>query len=239
MEQTQALSRPFLNPPPAESRPASALANAARWPVQPGRLLVVLAPHAAAEEMLALTARLAVAGPPWLSLQLLDGGNRCNAYHLARHLRRPGCSGAAAQRALERIRLQRAFTCYQMTALLEAQAAPARQDSPEPPLVVLVLDLLDTFYDESVALSERRRLAQRSAAALQRLAHPAGGGRPRAVVVSLRPPPPQPQEGTAMRTTELQEIITAAADALWLAPALSASANPAPAAAAPAQLALW
>lgn len=239
MEQIQALSRPSFNRLPTESRSSSALASVARWPVQPGRLLVALAPHAAADEMLALVARLAIVGPPWLGLHVLDGGNRFNACRLARHLRQPGWSGAAAQHALERIRVQRAFTCYQMTALLEAQATSVRQDSAEAPLVILVLDLLDTFYDESVSLSERRQLAQRSATALQHLAHPGGGGRPRAVVVSLRPPRPQPQDSTVVRTTELQEMITAAADTLWLAPALSAPADPAAVAPAPAQLPLW
>jgi hypothetical protein len=48
------------------------------------------------------------------------------------------------------VRLSRAFTCYQMLALL------AETPAGGPP--TLVLDLLDTFYDESVPLHESRRL---------------------------------------------------------------------------------
>jgi hypothetical protein len=79
-----------------------------------GRLLLVLAPHAAAEAMLALTAHLARRGP----LRVLDGGNRFNVYRVARFLRPQ--SGADLSGALERIQVARAFTCYQMLGLLQA-----------------------------------------------------------------------------------------------------------------------
>ena len=52
--------------------------------------------------------------------------------------------------ALERIQVARAFTCYQMTTLLEE---PAPQGIP-----TLVLNLLATFQDENASLSERLRL---------------------------------------------------------------------------------
>jgi hypothetical protein len=158
-------------------------------PASPPHLLAIVAPHAAAQAMLALAARLALRG----ALRVLDGGNRFNAYHVARLLRSLKDEDPAA--ALARIQVARAFTCYQMTALLE-QTLP--QGAP-----TLVIDLLDTFYDESAPLPQRRRLAVRCADHLRRLGQRAW------VVVSLRPPQPDP--------TGLSEIICAAADrALFL-----------------------
>jgi len=55
----------------------------------------------------------------------------------------------------------RAFTCYQVETLLTESVADF---SP-----VLVLNLLDTFYDENVKLSERMRLLEVSLAELRRL----------------------------------------------------------------------
>lgn len=132
------------------------------------QVAVVVASGAARQSMLDLAARLAPAGP----LCVLDGGNHFNAYLVARAVRR---LTPRLEEALANIRLSRAFTCYQMLALLaETQAGPA-------PL--LVLDLLSTFYDESVPLPEARRLLEAAAQHLERLGR--GGG---PVVVSARPP---------------------------------------------------
>lgn len=166
----------------------------------PGRLLVLVAPHAAEESMLFFAARLALRG----SLRVLDGGNRFNAYRLARSLRRLSRSGL--EEALGRVWVARAFTCYQMVALLEA--------TPAAPVPTLVVDLLGTFYDESVPLAARRRLVEASLDHLERLSGPA------AVVASLRlAPGPQPDPGG------LAARVQAAADLLWIAqppaPALS------------------
>ena len=157
----------------------------------PSRLLALIAPHAASQAMLTLAARLAQRGP----LRVLDGGNRFNAYIVARALRRSSQDDPV--QALERIRVARAFTCYQMKAMLEGT----------PPLAIptLVIDLLDTFYDESEPLPERRRLAQSCAAHLRRLSQAAP------VVVSLRPPPPPQSDPTG-----LLDILREAADMAWL-----------------------
>ena len=111
-------------------------------------------------------------------------------------------SESAVNQALEHIQVARAFTCYQMTALLE--------DAKTDPLPTLVIDLLDTFYDEilgmqhAALLEERRRLAKRCATHLRRLSQRAP------VVVSLRPPPPpEPDPGG------LIELIKEAADLVW------------------------
>jgi len=100
-------------------------------------------------------------------VRVLDGGNRFNAYTLARAARgRPD--------VLNRITVARAFTCYQLLALLESTPATAG------PFVIL--DLLRTFYDESVQVGERKRLLRAGIAQLHRLEQAAGG------LVSVHPP---------------------------------------------------
>jgi len=106
----------------------------------PNELMVVFGPHAGGGRMLDLAARLALRGP----LYMLDCGNRSNMYHVARELR-PLTSDPAAM--LANIRLSRAFTCFQVHALLEKLV-------PEAGVPVLVMDLLSTFVDESVQLEE-------------------------------------------------------------------------------------
>jgi hypothetical protein len=76
--------------------------------------------------------------------------------------------------AAKNIFIRRAFTCYQMLALLEGTPA-LRQPC-------LVLDLLATFYDEHVSEREARRLLAACLRELERLCR----GVP--VVVSLSPP---------------------------------------------------
>jgi len=154
------------------------------------RLLVLAGPFAASQTMLEFAAHLALRG----AVKVLDGGNRFNAYTVARVLR--SLDAKDLMQALARIEVARAFTCYQMTAMLES-AIPQK-------IPTLVIDLLDTFYDESAALDERIRLARRSAAHLQRLSRQAP------VVVSLRPPPPSQNDPTG-----LQEIIREAADRFY------------------------
>jgi len=109
----------------------------------PCGLRLVIARHAAQPRMLELAARLAALG----SLRVLDGGNQFNPLPVARTLR---SLTLQLEPALAGIRISRAFTCYQALALLEQETLPNRP--------VLVLDLLSTFYDESVPLSEARRL---------------------------------------------------------------------------------
>lgn len=129
--------------------------------------VVLVAPQAAREEMLDMAAQLAVAGP----LRVLDGGNHFNVYTVARAI---GRRTVQVEETLEQIQVARAFTCYQMLALLAESAAG--------PVPTLVLDLLCTFYDESVPLFERRRLLE---AALEHVRRLSQGG---PVVVSTRMP---------------------------------------------------
>ncbi|MEI8131997.1 MAG: hypothetical protein WCG34_06155 [Leptolinea sp.] len=132
------------------------------------QIQLVVAPHAGREMMLALASRLA----PGNVVRVLDGGNQFNAYTVSREIRR---HTAELNRALNNIRLSRGFTCYQMLVLLA--------DTPTvPERPVLVLDLLATFYDESVPLGESRRLLENAIIHLRRLSRTAP------VMVSARPP---------------------------------------------------
>ncbi len=103
-------------------------------------LLVVFGPHAGGNRMLDLAARLTLRGP----LYMLDCGNRSNMYHVAKALR-PLTNDPTGM--LRNIRLSRAFTCYQVHALVEKLV-------PQAGVPVLILDLLSTFMDESVHLDE-------------------------------------------------------------------------------------
>lgn len=130
-------------------------------------LLVVFGEHGGAARMLDLAARLSLRGP----LYLLDCGNRSDMYRVARTLRTLTDDPVAVMR---NIRLSRAFTCYQVVALLERVA----EKSAAP---VLVLDLLSTFMDESVQLRESKLLFDSALRHLQMV------GQTVPVVVSAKP----------------------------------------------------
>lgn len=133
----------------------------------PRGLLVIFGEHGGAARMLDLAAGLSLRGP----LYLLDCGNRSNMYRVARTLRTLTDDPVAV---LRNIRLSRAFTCYQVVALLEKVAA-------RPAAPVLVLDLLATFMDESVQLRESSLLFDST------LQHLLTVGQTVPVVVSAKP----------------------------------------------------
>ena len=126
--------------------------------LNPGQIGLVIGPRAERLTLLELSAHLALHSP----VRVLDGGNSYNALYVSRYIRRHTVQLNAT---LNRITVARAFTCYQVVSLLQQTAV-----SPHP---TLILDLLATFYDESVDLREAHRL--------RRLAP---------VIVSLRPTPP-------------------------------------------------
>ena len=136
----------------------------------PGQIGLVVGPRAERMTMLELSARLALQGP----VRVLDGGNSYNALYVARYVRR---QTVQLTETLNRIQLARAFTCYQVVTLLEQTAVSAQP--------TLILDLLATFYDESVELQEAHRLLRQVVCHLHRLRRLAP------VIVSLRPPPAQ------------------------------------------------
>ncbi len=129
------------------------------------QFVILIVPSRATGVLLDLAAELAARGP----LLVLDGGNRFNAYPVARRLHDPT--------ALERLQVARAFTCFQMQALLQSTAT----DGP----ALLVIDPLATFNDENVPTSERQYTFHRCVAELTRLSR----RRPVGIGVLNRPDP--------------------------------------------------
>jgi len=128
-----------------------------------GRWLLLFGPRSMNATLLTAIARLGERG----ALRVLDGGNRFNAYSVSRAARgRP--------EVMNRITVSRAFTCYQVLSLLET--------SPAIQVPFVILDMLSTFYDESVQVGERKRLLRSCITQLKRLERIAGG------VVSVHPP---------------------------------------------------
>lgn len=131
------------------------------------RLSLVISPRAARTQMLEMAAMLSLRG----TLRVFDGGNSLDVYRIARSIRR---RTPRVEEALERIHLSRAFSCYQMVALIS--------DAPIGTAPLLVCDLLGTFYDENVTLKEAHRLLEICLRHLRRLSLEA------VVVISARPP---------------------------------------------------
>jgi hypothetical protein len=147
-----------------------------------GGWILLVGPRNLNATMLNAIARLGEGG----AVRILDGGNRFNAYMVARAAR-------GQQDVLNRITVSRAFTCYQVLSLLESTKAI--------PVPFIVLDLLSTFYDESVQAGERKRLLQACTLHLERLAGTAGG------VVSVHPP-----KVPSQAAVELLESLQASAE---------------------------
>ena len=126
--------------------------------LKPRILLVAIAPHAGLEYASRLLAELALLGP----VTVLDSGNRIQPYQVTRLLRSKTVQIAEA---VERISIRRAFTCYQTLALLESAEA---QLYP-----YLLLDPLNSFYDDQVSDREARRLVNLCLQEIKRLNHQA------------------------------------------------------------------
>ena len=161
-------------------------------PLIPGKLFLLALPHPLRQELTHhLIAHLALVGP----VRVLEGGHAFNAFTLARLIRR---QTPHLEAALARITLARAFTCYQVLALLAKTPATA---SP-----CFVLNLLTTFYDETLSQPESERLLNLAIEHLLRL-------RERAPVVVIVAPPPPQYAARARLLTHLEaladEILTA------------------------------
>jgi len=118
--------------------------------------------------------------------RLFDGGNRFDGYFVARLARRLTPQPRAV---LSRMRLSRAFTCFQLAELIENTPTEPQADPNGPPAdgsPLFVLDLLNTFYDESVPPRDVERLLGRVIARLKRLAAVGpvivGAGEPQSLV---------------------------------------------------------
>ncbi len=162
-------------------------------PLPPKRFLAIGA-HALSERMLQLISALALRQ----SVTVLDCGNRSNMYTVAR-LIRPYTSDPVG--VMRNIRLSRAFTCYQVLAMIQATA----RYSMSGPLVLL--DLLATFLDEDVKLKDSQRLLAHSLNLLTQLSHQVP------VVISTRPLP-----AIAENRNILLEELKARSDVCWEEP---------------------
>lgn len=132
-----------------------------------GKLIVLYSSHAAREESMALIAELGLRGP----VTILDGGNRYKPYQVAMLIRRKTVEvNSVANRLFSR----RAFTCYEMNTLLGTTPSVSHPH--------MVLDLLNTFYDDHVPTYEVRRLLDSCLKQIERLQLSAP------VVVTLAPP---------------------------------------------------
>jgi hypothetical protein len=144
------------------------------------RLMLFWGAHTPTRTLLLALTALAAQGH---ALRVFDGGNRFDGYFVARMARRLTGDGTAndpidPHAILNRIQLSRAFTCFQMADLIE--------NTPVNPEPLFVLDLLNTFYDESVPLRDTKRLLSVTIAHLKRLASAGpvivGAREPRALV---------------------------------------------------------
>ena len=131
---------------------------------------VICGPHAASGYLLGICAEIAVSRP----LRLLDFGNRCDMYFVARHLRTLTRDPVSAMR---NIRLQRAFTCYQALALLR-QLDEREADTP-----VIIMDLLAPFLDENIRPREIDWLFSASVEQIR------AAGRTRFLLIGIKPVP--------------------------------------------------
>lgn len=159
-----------------------------------GRPLVLVSPESALVPLFDLVGRMALQEP----LYVLDGGNTFQGYPLARVLRRRERS-ADLSVPLRRVLLSRAFTCYQMAALLEETDFEVRP--------VFVLDFLASFYDQGVRITDRRRLLRGCIRKLQALSQQS------LVVIWVRQRSVVPQEALGF-----VDIVKNAAGQVWYPP---------------------
>lgn len=164
-----------------------------KMPLLPKRFLAI-GTHALSARMLQLISALALRQ----TVTVLDCGNRSNMYAVAR-LIRPYTSDPVS--VMNNIRLSRAFTCYQVLAMIQATA----KKPPQEPLVLL--DLLATFLDEDVELKDSQRLLTHSLDLLEEMSRFA------AVVISTRPIP-----AIAENRSVLLEQLKASVDICWEEP---------------------
>ena len=100
-----------------------------------------------------------------IPVTLVDGSNRFDLYGLAEFARRTAGGRCTPEELLRQIFISRAFTCYQMEAVITDRLPPFVRAKHSP--VVLIFGLLDTFYDEQAPLWDVQSGVQRIMQALQ------------------------------------------------------------------------
>jgi hypothetical protein len=118
---------------------------------------------------------------------VLDGANRFDPYMVSTFAKRASIS---PEGLLKRIRIARAFTCYQMTALVEEKLISLfkkeERAAPFSPPRVILLGPVTTFLDEDVSEREVRPLFERL---LRKVEEMARGG---VSFCFFQPNPPSP-----------------------------------------------
>jgi hypothetical protein len=134
----------------------------------PGKLYMLHGSERVFRLSLAAAAQALVTGVP---MTVVDGANRFDAYFVAEFARRFTSAGAGRritpEELLERIYVSRAFTCYQMEALITDRLPAFLALSGSP--VAIIFGLLDTFYDDQAPLFEVRNSLRRIVTVLQTL----------------------------------------------------------------------
>lgn len=123
-----------------------------------GKISLVVAPRGVVQSLMSMLAVLALRS----RVIVVDGGNCFDGYALARALRR---HTHQVQAALKQVWLSRAFTCYQMFAMLA--------ELPADGTPIIILDMLATFLDENVNLTKRQRLLDNSLGRIRQLSESA------------------------------------------------------------------
>lgn len=132
--------------------------------LRPKQWKLLILPNQYHHRLLVAVAHLAGYGP----LTVLDCGRQFDSSVVARAAHgRPGI--------IDRIKVQRAFICYEAVKLLER--------TPTGNTPILILDFLSTFYDENVKMHIRKFLLESSLKHFQRLSHGAG------LAVTVHAPP--------------------------------------------------
>jgi hypothetical protein len=131
----------------------------------PGQLYCLHGAGSVFRLSLSAAAHVLLSGVP---ITLVDGTNHFDVYYIAEFARRMASSGGPSpDELLNNIFISRAFTCYQMEAVITERllAFVLKKSSP----VAIIFGLLDTFYDEQASLSDVRAGVLRIIGALRQL----------------------------------------------------------------------
>jgi hypothetical protein len=101
-----------------------------------------------------------------IDIILLDGANHFNPYMVSSFARK---ALIPPERLLKRIRIARAFTCYQMATLMGERLGSFLKEEEEKPWVI-ILGPITTFLDEDVPEREVRPLFDRSLKRVEEMA---------------------------------------------------------------------
>ena len=131
----------------------------------PGQLYCLHGTGSVFRLSLSAAAHVLLGGIP---ITLVDGTNHFDVYYIAEFARRMASSGGPSpDELLNNIFISRAFTCYQMEAVI-TERLPAFVLKTSSP-VAIIFGLLDTFYDEQASLSDVRAGVRRIIGALRQL----------------------------------------------------------------------